>query len=230
MNVPKYNPEILMVGEKLSQQIQDILKDPGKSEFHLMAKTAQMMLSSSATNDFYEKLGAEAIGFKHLDAKLGPDGVRESDNQFLEVKPRKDTVSSGTLGVINDDSAMKLKKDHTGCQWLSVLRLSKDGSKVLWALAAPFHYWEPARFAQIVIRLGLDTDPTWKWGTKFPEQAEEQVQCLDDLEKRHKKNTYVRSNDLNVKVAEMIPKEEVSFWVHPSVQKESLHPVLKRFL
>jgi len=227
MELPVFEASILRRGETLVAQIEQTLRDPSQAAIHDMARAARMSLCSSATNDYYEKVGAEAIGFTHCPEKHGPDGKK--DGQGAEVKPTKGSPGTGKLGVINDDSAMKLLKDHKECQWLVALKVASDGSQVSWALVAPFHYWEACRFQKIVKKLGLKDDPSWKWSDAYPDDTTEREQALQDLVAKHKKDHYVRSSELSLAVLEDIPREQVRLWVHPDLPKKKLHKLLKTF-
>ncbi len=226
MSTPKLLESVLRRGELLFTKIQPLLQDP-KHEFHDLAFVANMCFCSSATNDYYEKIGAESIGFVHQTAKHGPDGLLNGVG--CEVKPTKGTARIGKLGVINDDSAMKLLKDHTDCKWLVALRVAVDGSRVHWAVVAPFSYWEPVRFEKIVKKLGLETDATWKWGSTLPDDEKQRVACLEDLVQHHKKDHYVRSSELKVGVLDTIPSEDIRVWIHPDQPLKQVCPNVRKF-
>jgi hypothetical protein len=225
MNAPRFQEAVLRRGEVLYKKIQQVLQNP-HHECNEIAYVANMCFCSSATNDYYEKIGAESIGFVHQTVKHGPDGLLNGVG--CEVKPTKGTSRASKLGVINDDSAMKLLKDHTQCQWLVALRVDKDGSRVHWAVVAPFSYWEQTRFEKIVKKLRLESDTTWKWGTSLPEDETQRVACLEDLVKHHKTDHYVRSSDLKIAVLDTIPKNEMDVWVHPEESLNRTCPIIRK--
>lgn len=228
MKLPVFQESILRQVEKETSLITQALKTNQFPELTNIFHMANMLLNSSASNDYYEKIGAEAIGFTWKEKKHGPDGLLNGEG--VEVKPTKGSAGEGKVGVINDDTPMKLLKDHESCQWLVALKVSKQEPKILWAIVAPFHYWEPERYKGIVKRLNLINDPTWTWKEEYPQKIDERNQCLQDLVKKHKKDTYVRSNTLKLDVLETIPRSEFSIWIHPDVPKKSLPKVLKNLL
>jgi hypothetical protein len=229
MSTPIFQESVLRQVEYENKTISSVLNSTSQyPELRNIFVMAQMLLHSSASNDYYEKLGCEAIGFTWQEKKHGPDGIL--NGQGVEVKPTKGGAGEGKLGVINDDTPMKLLKDHQNCQWLVALKVSKQEPKILWAVFAPFHYWEAERFKGIVKRLGLTQDSTWTWKDEYPTSEEQRTQCLDDLVKKHKKETYVRSNPLKLETLMNIPRSEFSIWIHPDVPKKNLPKILKQFV
>jgi len=222
----KFNQEKLREPERLKQKI-DLLKK-NHPEFQCVAEIAEMCLSSSATNDFLEKIGAESIGATHLNDKLGPDG-REANGKGCEIKPCKKSPGSKQIGVINDDTPMKLLESHRNYGTLVALNATKDGSKINWAVACPFSYFEAPRFAAIVKKLGLLTDSTWKWGGSYPLDTTTQLECLTDLTTKHKPGTYVRSSQLSLDILKTIPKDQIVFWKHPDLDKKKMNAILRDF-
>jgi hypothetical protein len=226
MQTPHFLHNVLRRVETLQTCCAEILRNKELERFYCVAEAAQMLLQSSSSNDYYEKIGAECIGFVHQTQKHGADG--KLGDIGAEIKPTKETSTSAKLGVINDDTPMKLLKDHEECQWLVALRVAKDGSRVNWALVAPFHYWEQSRFTQILDRLNLTNDPTWTYKT-LPLTEEEKSKCFQELVKRHQKNMYVRSSELKLSVITSIPKTEYRVWIHPDLPKEQLPKLLVEF-
>jgi hypothetical protein len=226
MTTLQFNSFILRRPEELMAKINKMIKDGNNVD---VAEVAKMCLGSSATNDYLEKIAVEAIGAKHLSAKLGADGLLPN-GKGVEAKPCKKTIGSSSCGVVNDDTGAKLLETHTTYGPIVFVNAEKDGSRINWAVAAPYAYWEGARFQQIVKRLALEKDSTWSWGTTYPESEEEKKKCLDDLVKRHKPNTYVRSSPLSLKVLEVIPRNEIIFWKHPDVETTKLNKILRPFV
>lgn len=218
------NEEKLREPERLKEKI-DLLKKK-HPEFICVAEIAEMCLSSSATNDFLEKIGAEAIGAKHLTDKLGPDG-REANGKGCEVKPCKKSSGSKNIGVINDDTPMKLLETHLNYGTLVAINATKDGSRINWALACPFSSFEEARFKAIVKKLALLKDSTWKWGEEYPKDTTTQLTCLNDLVTRHKSGTYVRSSQLSLDSLKDIPRDHLVLWKHPEVDQKKLPALLR---
>ncbi len=169
----------------------------------------EMLLSSSASNDYLEKIAVESIGGTHSTAKLGADGLHP-DGSGIEAKPHKGETKSDSGGCINDDTPMKLKRDHETVRTIVFLNATKSGDKVRWIVAAPFRYWTPSRFAEIASGLGASI--TWNGTTE----------ALDALVACHKKKTYVRSNPLSLRVLSDIPAEECAVWVHPDLSETDL--------
>ena len=222
IRIPKFNEATLRRPEALGAKILEMLHQDSLKEYHDVALVAQICLQSSATNDYLEKIAMESIGAKHLTAKLGPDG--ELDGKGVEAKPSKGSTKSDTGGVVNDDSPMKLLNTHNEYSLLTFVNATKDGARINWACTAPYHYWEQARFTNIIKRLGLSE---WKWGDVLPANLSERKECLEDLVKFHKKNTYVRSNPLKLSVLDGIPDGEVEIWKHPDVTWKQLPVALK---
>jgi hypothetical protein len=222
-----FNEEILRRPESVSSQIKAILTDTKYKDVIDVAHLAQMCLGSSATNDYLEKIGAEAIGAKHLTAKLGPDG--ELHGKGLEVKPCKKSPGSAGVGVVNDDTPMKLLDTHTKYEMIVFLNAKEDGSRVNWAVCVPYKYFEPSRYLQIVKKLKLVDDPTWTWGSVLPGDGAERTKCLEALVAKHKEGQYVRSSSLSLTVLKDVPKNEVVFWKHPEIDKKKLNKALQAF-
>jgi hypothetical protein len=176
---------------------------------HDMVQCLELLLSSSASNDYLEKIAVESIGGVHSSAKLGADGTLP-DGSGIEAKPHKGLTKSESGGCINDDTPMKLKRDHESVRTIVFLNASKEGDKINWICAAPFRYWTGPRFVEIAKRLGSDL--VWD-GT---------MDCLDKLILCHKKQTYVRSNPLSLSILKNIPQEECAAWVHPNIMVSNL--------
>jgi hypothetical protein len=218
--VPLFIVQKLREPERLAGLIRGLKGRTDLAEYHPVADVAEMMITSTATNDYLEKIGAEAVGGVHSTEKLGPDGYIGSDG--LEIKPRKGKMGEKTGGVINDDTPMKLLKDSNEIKWIVFLNAEKDGSRINYAVVAPFHYWNADRFTQITKRLELERASDWCWGCIFPETLEERARCLAELQKRHKERTYVRSSPLSLEVLRRIPADERHIWVHPDVVSKNL--------
>ena len=204
-------------------------------EYAPVAAVANMMMSSSATNDYLEKIGAEAIGGVHSNVKLGPDGYLGTDG--IEVKPKKQKIGESVGGVINDDTPMKLVKDTRDIKWIVFLNAEKDSSRINYAVVAPFRYWNASRFDQIVRRLGLMTATntvaaaeTWPWGTTIPNCPVQRERCFNDLVSRHQERVYVRSSPLSLDVLLAVPPEERNLWVHPDVPHNVLPRAIRSIL
>jgi hypothetical protein len=225
MNPPIFLRDILRKPEEILRRIQELESNQSLQQFHEIARIARICLGSSATNDYLEKLGAEAIGARHLPDKNGPDG--DLNGAGVEVKPVKKSPGVKTVACINDDTPMKLLKSHLNEKWLVLLCATETGTKVHYALCAPFHYWEQNRYEAILKRL----DPTdWTWGSTLPQDPKLRQECLEALVTKHKAHTYVRSSSLSLDVVPHIPRNEISFWVHPELPKKSLHPILQTLL
>ena len=222
MSVPHFIPPFLHRPETLMEMI---VSTPGD-----MADAALMLLTSSATNDFLEKVGAEAIGARHLSAKLGADGIMP-DGTEVEVKPRKSKTPNATsCGVVNDDTPMKLKKTVETNPLIVVINATPE-SRVNWAVVTRFKYWNNARYAKIVKNLGITASDGWKWSlAELPHEPAELAACLTDLNARHETHRYVRSSDLHLSVLLKIPYEERNIWVHPDVPRNSLPKVIQQLL
>lgn len=181
---------------------------------HEMAECLEMLLSSSASNDYLEKIAVESIGGTHSSAKLGADGTHP-DGLGIEAKPHKGLSKSESGGCINDDTPMKLKRDHLQVKTIVFLNATKEGDKVNWVAVAPFRYWTPGRFTEIAKRLNVEM--SWNG----------EPSLLDELIKHHKKQTYVRSNPLSLSLFRDIPTEECAIWVHPDLDSASLPPSIQ---
>jgi hypothetical protein len=226
MIVPKFNEEILRTPETLAAKIKKLLDNEALKEFHDVAAVAQICLQSSATNDYLEKIAMEAIGARHLTDKLGPDG--HLDGKGIEAKPKKGSSTSDTGGVVNDDSPMKLLTTHTDYSLITFLNANKEGTKVNWAVSAPYHYWEQSRFTEIIKHLRVCENSEWTWGEVLPADLVERKKCLEELVKFHKKKQYVRSSPLKLSVLASIPEEEVVIWKHPDVDWKKVPVALRK--
>jgi hypothetical protein len=210
---------VLRKPEVVAQQVKTIMDS--EHEFKPVAELARMTLASSSTNDYLEKIGAEAIGATHSPAKLGPDGYL--NGRGIEVKPKKGDSKSKCGGVINDDTPMKLVKDLKEIDWIVFLNATKEGTRVNWCLVAPFKLWANARYSQILAHL---QPTTWTWSkTELPTSEPERTQCLEDLVKVHKPKHYVRSSPLNLDI--ISATTEKVFWKHPDVPLTDIHPCLQ---
>ena len=110
------------------------------------------------------------------------------------------------------------------------LNAEKDGSRINYAAVAPFHYWNGERFRAIVKRLELESASDWCWGCILPASLEERTRCMNDLLKKHKERTYVRSSPLSLEVLRRIPAEERRIWVHPEVPTNGLPACVRECL
>jgi hypothetical protein len=228
MSTPIFLDSILRKPESLDSMIKLIESDDQYKEVKDVAVLARMCLSSSATNDYLEKIGAESIGANHLPSKLGADGDLHGDG--VEVKPYKKSPGTKSGPVINDDTPMKLLKSHETEKWLVFLCATKPGTQILYAVCAPYRYWEDDRYKAIYKKLHLENDTEWKWGSSLPTDIKERRNCLKDLISKHKEGTYVRSSQLSLDILRSIPKTEVSFWKHPTLPTKKLHPILREFV
>jgi len=228
MTTPRFLDSILRKPESLDSMIKLIESNDLYKEVKEVAVLARMCLSSSATNDYLEKIGAESIGAKHLPSKLGADGDLHGDG--VEVKPYKKSPGTKSGPVINDDTPMKLLKSHEKEKWLVFLCATKPGTQILYAVCAPYQYWENDRYKAIYKKLQLEHDTEWKWGSSLPTDTKERLECLKGLIPKHKEGTYVRSSPLSLDVLRTIPKNEVSFWKHPSLATKTLHAILREFV
>jgi hypothetical protein len=224
---PVFNEAVLRRPEELKKIIQRILNDESCREFADVANLAKMCLESSATNDYLEKVAVESIGATHLTSKLGPDG--ELDKMGVEAKPCKKSPGDKNVGVINDDTPMKLVATSDKYHWLVILNATKEGDRVNWALVAPYSYWEGPRFKEIVKKLKLSEDTTWKWGDKLPTDVDEKKKCFAELVTKHKQGQYVRSSSLSLDILPSIPKDQVRFWKHPDLPVNKLNRHLWEF-
>lgn len=226
MSTPMFQESILRKPEQILLQIQEL--EGSFPQFSEVAQIARMCLGSSATNDYLEKIGAESIGAKHLSDKNGPDGDLNGDG--IEVKPVKKSPGVKAVACINDDTPMKLLKSHRSEKWLVILCASETGTQVHYALCAPFHYWEQDRYAAILKRLNLSEETGWTWGPTLPEDPARRLLCLEALVLKHQSQTYVRSSSISLDPIVNIPRNEISFWVHPALPKKKLHPILQELL
>jgi hypothetical protein len=228
MNPPSFNESILRKPETILKRIEEVESNSSLQEFHEIAQIARMCLGSSATNDYLEKLGAESIGARHLSDKNGPDGDLNGDG--VEVKPVKKSPGVKSVACINDDTPMKLLKSHLNEKWLVLLCATETGTKVHYALCAPFHYWEQDRYEAILKRLNLTEESGWTWGFTLPSDLKTRRECLESLVTKHQAHTYVRSSSLSLDVVNTIPRNEISLWVHPDLPKKVLHPILQKLV
>ena len=213
MKLPKFIESVLLRPQRLSEQIK-ILRTLHPN-FTEVADTAVMTLRSSSANDYLEKVGVESIGFKHLDYKLGADGVTLTDPKIkVEVKSTK--VKG--MAVINDDTPMKLIKSDTEIRHLLFINASKTGDMINWALLAPYSGWTEERYKKIAKNLGLEKGAAdWKWAIDcLPKDSSERRKCLEDLVKKHIPNRYVRGNPLPFKVIEKMDDSQLQFWRNPN--------------
>jgi len=223
--MPSFNDGILRKPETIKTQIE--LLRTRFPEFTDIADIVSMCLGSSATNDYLEKIGAEAIGARHLTNKLGGDGELHGRN--IEVKPKKDSPGIINLGVINDDTPMKLLETHTTYSYIVFINATKDGSRINYALCAPYSYWENPRYQEILKKLDLKEETGWTWGQTLPTLEAERVRCLHALVEKHKKGVYVRSSPLSLNVLASIPKQYIVFCKHPDLEKSKLHKILREY-
>ena len=186
--------------------------------YGMQARHFQTLLRSKASNDLLEQIAVESIGGVCSGKKLGADGFF-ADGMGIEAKPHKGDSSQAKGGCINDDSPMKLKRDYYEISTIVFLNAEESGDRVNWQIVVPFRYWTGVRFAKICKRLKLD----WTW----PSDKDEQAKMLDALVSEHKKETYVRSNALPLKILEEIPVDEISVWIHPDLPEKKLPKVLK---
>jgi len=226
LKIPKFNEGILRRPEALGAKILDMLRQDSLKEYHDVAVVAQICLQSSATNDYLEKIAIESIGAKHFTEKLGPDG--ELDGKGVEAKPKKGSSTSDIGGVVNDDSPMKLLKTHNEYSLITFVNATKNVTRINWACTAPYNYWEQSRFTQIIKRLGVCGNSEWKWGEVLPVDLSKRKECLEELVKFHKKDTYVRSNSLKLSVLDSIPNSEVEIWKHPDVTWKEVPVALRK--
>lgn len=223
---PKFNEEILRRPEGLAAKIKKLLGNDKLKEYHVVGEVAEICIQSSATNDYNEKVAIESIGAKHLTDKLGPDG--ELDEKGIEAKPKKGSSTSDTAGVVNDDTPNKLLTTHKHYSFIVFLNATKEGTRVNWAIVAPYHYWEQSRFTEILKHLKVCEKSEWTWGDILPADLGERKKCLEDLLKFHKKKQYVRSNPLKLSVLSSIPDEEVNIWKHPDVSWKEVPVALRK--
>jgi len=223
--MPTFKSEILRKPESIKTKLEILRKN--YPEFADIADIVSMCLGSSATNDYLEKIGAESIGARHLETKLGGDGELHGRN--IEVKPKKDSPGLVNVGVINDDTPMKLLETHNTYSYIVFINATKDGSRINYALCAPYAYWENSRYQEILKKLDLKEETGWTWGPNLPTVEAERVRCLNALVEKHKKGVYVRSSNLSLTVLATIPKQHIVFWKHPDVEKGKLHKILREY-
>ena len=228
MTTPTFNESILRLPEEVLQKILQLETNPLFSECREVAAVARLCLGSSATNDYLEKIGAESIGAKHLSDKLGADG--DLHGEGVEVKPFKKSPGCKDVAVINDDTPMKLLKSHKHEKWLVLLCANKNGTQVNYAVCAPFWYWENSRYSQILKRLNLTKESGWNWDITLPQDESQRLACLTELVTKHESKMYVRSSPLSLDILQGIPRNEISFWVHPELPKKKLHPTLQKLI
>lgn len=228
MTTPIFLDPVLRRPEQLLAKIQTMKSNPLYSEFLDIAQVAEICLGSSSTNDYLEKVGAESIGAVHRPEKLGADGTL--NGKGVEVKPFKKSPGCKSVAVINDDTPMKLLKSHKEEQWLVLLCANKTGTQILYAVCAPYHYWENSRYKEIVKRLKLTPETGWTWASGLPSDPSERLRCMEELVQKHQSHMYVRSSPISLDVLSEIPKGDVSFWVHPELETKKLHPILKPFV
>ncbi len=228
MNIPRFEESKLRMPERIEEMIKKMETDPRYKEVLEVAMIAKMCLGSSDNNAYLEKIGAEAIGAKHLSDKLGPDGDWKGEG--VEVKPFKKSIGVKAVAVINDDTPMKLLKSHKEEKWLVLLCANKTGTQIHYAICAPYQYWENHRYKAIVERLKLCPTNGWHWPDTLPTDKEERLQCMEELVEKHQAKTYVRASPLSLDVLAEIPREEISLWVHPATDKQKLHPIVRNLL
>ena len=208
------NENVLRRPEVIGKQISDA-RALGLNE---IADAMEVLLPSKASNDYLEKLAVECIGATCSGKKLGADGFKVN-GKGVEAKPHKGKSSSSKGGCINDDTPAKLKRDFHDIETVVFLNAEERGDRVNWVVVAPYHYWTGPRFIAICKNLGI----TREW----PTNREEQIVALDELLTQHKKNTYKRSNDLNLNVLTDIPLNEISIWIHPDLPEKSLPKIVR---
>lgn len=225
MSLPKFIDAVLLKPEQLGDKIKALRAL--HPEFADVADLATMTLGSSSTNDYLEKIGAESIGFIHLDDKLGADGVSPTDDRMkLEVKPTK----ANMVAVINDDTPMKLIKSDSEIPLILFLNASKKGDTVNWALLAPFSAWTEERYKEIAKNLDVGSSEGWKWSLdSLPKDTVQRRQCLEDLVKKHIPKRYVRGNPLKFEVILGLKDSQLRFWKNPNY-KGKIPAAMKRFL
>lgn len=225
LDLPVFNEVILHTPENIEKLIKDLEEKYPK--YKPVADIANMTLKSSSTNDYLEKIAVESIGFRHIDDKLGADGVDpKNDSIKLEAKPSKDKFGA----VINDDSPMKLLKSFKEIQWIIFLNANRSGTKVNVAIVAPFSAWDNSRYNKICEHLKLDKDNTWKYGCeKLPEDLDEKEKVLKELVNKHIPKQYVRASPLKLEVLNTIPKEKINVWKHADFPKSKLPKSIQHF-
>lgn len=225
MKVPTFQESKLRAPERIQEMVKKLETDSKYKDVAELASIVKMCLGSSDNNAYLEKIGAEAIGAKHLSEKLGADG--DLNGEGVEVKPFKKSMGVKSVAVINDDTPMKLLKSHKEEQWLVLLCANKTGTQIHYAICAPYHYWENHRYKAIVERLKLCATNGWHWPSDLPEEEEERLQCLEELVEKHQAKTYVRASPLSLDVLPEIPRSEISLWIHPETDKKKLHAIVR---
>lgn len=208
------NHSILRRPEVIRKQVSDA-RAAGLSE---LADAMEVLLPSKASNDYLEKLAIESIGATCSGKKLGADGFKKN-GKGVEAKPHKGKTSSSNGGCINDDTPAKLKRDFHEIETIVFLNAEDTGDRVNWEVVAPYRYWTGPRFARVCKRLGIVRE--------WPTNQDDQIAALDELVTQHKKETYVRSNQLSLNVLAGIPLDEISLWVHPDLPEKSLPKVIR---
>jgi len=215
MILPTFNEIVLHQPELVEKMIKEL--DNEYPKYKSVTDLAKMTLKSTSTNDYLEKIAVESIGFKHIEDKLGADGVDPTIK--VEAKPSKDKFGA----VINDDSPMKLLKSFKEIQWILFLNANRSGTKVNVAILAPFSAWDNSRYNKICEHLKLDKDATWKHSyEKLPEDIKEKEKILNDLVLKHVKKQYIRASPLKLDILNTIPKDKIRVWKHADYPKSSL--------
>jgi hypothetical protein len=225
MIMPEFIESVLLQPEQISILIESLRKT--HPVYTPVADLAKMTLSSSSTNDYLEKIAVESIGFRHIDDKLGADGVNPTnETDKLEAKPSKGTFKA----VINDDTPMKLLKSFKEIPRIVFLNSNNSGSKVNFAILAPFSAWDNSRYKNICEHLKLSTDDKWTHSCEsLPTDLNEKEAVLRELLTKHVKKQYVRSSPLNLDVLSTIPKSQIRLWKHPEFPKNKLPRTLQNF-
>jgi hypothetical protein len=200
------------------------LRDAG---FNAEADALDLLMQSKASNDLLEKIAIESIGGICSGKKLGADGyfpykVFPRPARGIEAKPHKGKTSSSNGGCINDDTPMKLKRDFEEIGTIVFQNAEEDGSRINWQVVAPYRYWFGPRFQRICQRLDIERD--------WPETADEQATALEALQAEHKKETYVRSSPLHLKILGGIPRHEVAVWIHPALTAKQIPRIIRTLL
>jgi hypothetical protein len=195
--------------------------------FSAAASALEVLMRSKASNDLQEKIAVESIRGVCSGKKLGADGffpykVYPRPARGIEAKPHKGKSSSSNGGCINDDTPMKLKRDFEEIGTIVFQNAEEDGSRINWQVVAPYRYWFGHRFQRICQRLDIERD--------WPETADEQATALEALQAEHKKETYVRSSPLHLKILGGIPRHEVAVWVHPALTMKQIPRIIRTLL
>jgi hypothetical protein len=195
--------------------------------FSAAASALEVLMQSKASNDLLEKIAIESIRGVCSGKKLGADGyfpykVFPRPARGIEAKPHKGKSSSSNGGCINDDTPMKLKRDFEEIGTIVFQNAEEDGSRINWQVVAPYRYWFGDRFQRICKRLGIERD--------WPETADEQAASLEALQAEHKKETYVRSSPLHLKVLGNIPRHEIAVWVHRDLAAKQIPRIIRTLL